>query len=207
MLRARSEDGLCLFGGPNPHREAVPGPLGFRSAGGTVVADSSRRLQACVLRSPRLSTTTSPASRTSSTLFDGRPALTHRSTWGYASPTPLAGSCCSLRCRPSQERFRTRERQNGAPSIERVLHHEAWQEGAVQIPLNFTGAVAKDPVPGRDGGRENKPSNEQCYAREPGPGILACRGGPSLAIMLARGTSRTSCCARRHWRGGRVAGP
>jgi len=49
------------------------------------------------------------------------------------------------------------ERQSGAPSIERVLHHEAWQEGAVvQIPLNFTGAVAKDPVSGRDGGRENK---------------------------------------------------
>ncbi|HTP26357.1 MAG TPA: hypothetical protein VMK12_11950, partial [Anaeromyxobacteraceae bacterium] len=64
---------------------------------------------------------------------------------GVGKRTPLAGSCCALRCRPSQERFRTRERQSGAPSIERVLHHEAWQEGAVQIPLNFTGAVAKDP--------------------------------------------------------------
>jgi len=112
---------------------------------------------------------------------------------GVGKPTPLAGSCCSLTCRPSQERFRTRERQSGAPSVERVLHHEACREGAVQIPLNCIGAVAKEPVPGRDGGRENKPGNEQCYAREPGPGILACRGPrPSLAIMLARGVSRTS---------------
>jgi len=31
-------------------------------------------------------------------------------------------------------RFRARERQSGPPSIERVLYHEARQEGAVQIP-------------------------------------------------------------------------
>src|SRR6266545_2383573 len=47
------------------------------------------------------------------------------------------------RCRPSQQRFRSRECHSGTPSIELVCINEARQEGAVQIALHLPGPIAE----------------------------------------------------------------
>src|SRR6266545_2772255 len=62
---------------------------------------------------------------------------------GVGEPHPARRFVLLARCRPSQERFRTRERQSGAPSIERVFNNKARQEGAVEIPLDFPRPIAQ----------------------------------------------------------------
>ena len=62
---------------------------------------------------------------------------------GVGEPHPARGFVLLARCRPSQERFRTRERQSGAPGIERVCINEARQERAVEIALHLPGPVSE----------------------------------------------------------------
>jgi len=122
------------------------GGRGASQASSRTNSGSSERWSCCsrvnlsvVLRSPRLAAAPSPALASGvRILLDGDPL--RRTEW---SPTPFVGSCCN----PLQQRCRTRERQSGAPSIERVLHREASQQGAVQIPLHFTGTADELDVP------------------------------------------------------------
>jgi len=102
-----------------------------------------------VLRCPRLAAMPSPASRPMSPRFDGRPPPTHRSAWRRGTPPrsqvrAARSATAGAVSHPG--------RQSSAPSIER--------QGTAQIPLVFTGAVAKDvhtPVVG--GGRAAPPGN------------------------------------------------
>ena len=55
------------------------------------------------------------------TLFGGRPAPRHRSAWGMGEPHPPRRFVLLARCRPSQQRFRSRECRCGIPGIERVV--------------------------------------------------------------------------------------
>src|SRR6266545_5748842 len=66
---------------------------------------------------------------------------------GVGEPHPARRFVLLARCRPSQERFRTRERQSGAPGIERVCLNEARQERAVEIPLHLPGSVSEHVYP------------------------------------------------------------
>src|SRR6266508_169016 len=62
---------------------------------------------------------------------------------GVGEPHPARWFVLLARCRPSQERFRTRERHRGAPGIERVCLNEARQERAVEIPLHLPRPIAQ----------------------------------------------------------------
>jgi hypothetical protein len=66
---------------------------------------------------------------------------------GMGEPHPARRFVLLTRCRPSEERFRTWERLCGVPRIEDIVHHEARQEGAVEIPLHLSGPVAEDMDP------------------------------------------------------------
>ena len=62
---------------------------------------------------------------------------------GERKAAPARGLCCT-RCRPSQQRFRSRECHSGTPGRHRVFcNYESRQEGAVEVALQLPGSIAE----------------------------------------------------------------